>query len=326
MPVLERVRSLVIQAIAVVGSVLAGVPAWAQSEDAINLKPQKVSPSVWYVQGESALGSQANKNFISNAAFIVGKDGVVVIDALGSPALATSLIQAIAKITPLKITHVIVTHYHADHIYGLQAFKKIGAKILAHPAAKEYLNSETATNRLAASRAELFPWIDENTQLVPADTWLEKEANLNLSGVRLTVKPVGPAHTPEDLIVYMPSEKVLFAGDLVFKGRIPFIGSTANTAPWLASLSVMLSYGADVIVPGHGPVSDSTKADLELLRDYLAYLRSTMGKAVVELELFDEAYAATDWSRFEKIPLFRFANRMNAYNTYLQIVGEKKSH
>ena len=316
-------RFFAVKALVAWGAVFLVAPAWSQHDDSIRLMPQKVSPSVWYVQGESALGSQANKNFISNAAFIVGKDGVVVIDALGSPALATSLIQAIAKITPLKITHVIVTHYHADHVYGLQEFKKIGAKILAHPAAKEYLNSETATNRLAASRAELFPWIDENTQLVPADTWLEKESNLKLSGIDLIVKPVGPAHTPEDLIVHMPAEKVLFAGDLVFKGRIPFIGPTANTGPWLNSLSVMLGYGAEVIVPGHGPVSDSTQADLELLRDYLAYLRTSMAKAVANLDLFDEAYAATDWSRFEKVPLFRFANRMNAYNTYLQIVGEK---
>jgi glyoxylase-like metal-dependent hydrolase (beta-lactamase superfamily II) len=295
----------------------------AQSDADIRLVPLKVSASVWYVQGESALGSQANKNFISNAAFIVGKDGVVVIDALGSPALAKSLIQAIAKITSLKITHVIVTHYHADHIYGLQEFKKIGAKILAHPAAKEYLNSETATNRLTASRVDLFPWIDDNTLLVPADIWLEKESILKLSGINLIVKPVGPAHTPEDIIVYMPDEKVLFAGDLVFKGRIPFIGPTANTGPWLTSLSIMLGYGAEVIVTGHGPVSDSTKADLELLYDYLAYLRTSMAKAVTNLDLFDEAYATTDWSRFEKVPLFRFANRMNAYNTYLQIVGEK---
>jgi glyoxylase-like metal-dependent hydrolase (beta-lactamase superfamily II) len=320
----NAVRFFATHALAMLGAVFLSVPAWAQNEAPINLAPKQVSPSVWYVQGESALGSQANKNFISNAAFIVGKEGVVVIDALGSPALAAGLIQAIAKITPLKVTHVIVTHYHADHIYGLQEFKKIGAKIIAHPAAKEYLNSETATNRLAASRAELFPWVDENTHLVQADTWLDKESNLQLSRLDLTVKPAGPAHTPEDLMVYMPAEKVLFVGDLVFKGRIPFIGPTANTAPWLASLSVMLGYGANAIVPGHGPVSDTTEADVVLLRDYLSYLRTTMGKAVADLELFDEAYAATDWSRFEKVPLFRFANRMNAYNTYLQIVGEKK--
>ena len=324
MPVLERVRSLVIQAIAVVGSVLAGVPAWAQSEDAINLKPQKVSPSVWYVQGESALGSQANKNFISNAAFIVGKDGVVVIDALGSPALATSLIQAIAKITPLKITHVIVTHYHADHIYGLQSFQKVGAKIIAHPAAKEYLNSETAKQRLSASRAELAPWVDGNTNLIEADTWLSNETKLKLSGLELVVKPVGPAHTPEDLVIFFPKEKILFTGDLLFKGRLPFIGSTANTGPWIQALNSFIDFKANVAIPGHGPVSESANADIELLRDYLVFLRKNMGKAVDELELFDEAYAATDWSRFENIPMFKFANRMNAYNTYLQLLDTKK--
>ena len=324
MPVLERVRSLVIQAIAVVGSVLAGVPASAQSEGAINLEPQKVSPSVWYVQGESALGSQANKNFISNAAFIVGKNGVVVVDALGSPALAKGLIQAIAKITPLKVTHVIVTHYHADHVYGLQEFKKIGAKIIAHPAAKEYLQSDTAKNRLAASRAELFPWIDENTQLIEADTWIDKDVALNLSGVDLLIKYAGPAHTLEDLIVFFGGEKILFAGDLVFRGRIPFIGPTADTASWIASLKTMQDLNASTVVPGHGAAFKSSKDDIAQLQDYLTYLRTTMGKAVNDLDLFDEAYAAADWSRFEKLPLFRFANRMNAYNTYLQLLDVKK--
>ena len=324
MPVLERVRSLVLQAIAVVGTVLAGTPAWAQSEDAVNLQPQKVSPSVWYVQGESALGSQANKNFISNAAFIVGKDGVVVVDALGSPALAKGLIQAIAKITPLKVTHVIVTHYHADHIYGLQEFKQIGAKIIAHPAAKEYLHSDTAKHRLAASRAELFPWIDENTTLIEADTWIDKDVALNLSGVDLLIKIAGPAHTPEDLIVFFDGEKVLFAGDLVFRGRIPFIGPTADTAPWIASLKAMQDLNASAVVPGHGAAFKSAKEDIAQLQDYLTYLRTTMGKAVNDLDLFDEAYAAADWSRFEKLPLFRFANRMNAYNTYLQLLDVKK--
>ena len=259
MPVLERARSLVIQAIAVVALVFLGVPAWAQSENVIYLVPQKVSPSVWYVQGESALGSQANKNFISNAAFIVGKDGVVVVDALGSPALAKGLIQAIAKITPLKVTHVIVTHYHADHVYGLQEFKKIGAKILAHPAAKEYLHSDTAKHRLAASRAELFPWIDENTQLIEADTWIDKDVALNLSGVDLRIKNVGPAHTPEDLIIFFVGEKILFTGDLVFRGRIPFIGPTADTAPWIASLKTMQDLNASVVVPGHGAAFKSAK-------------------------------------------------------------------
>jgi glyoxylase-like metal-dependent hydrolase (beta-lactamase superfamily II) len=219
---------------------------------------------------------------------------------------------------------VIVTHYHADHIYGLQSFQKIGAKIIAHPAAKEYLNSETAKQRLAASRAELAPWVDENTNLVEADSWLPSETKLNLSGLELVVKPVGPAHTPEDLVIFFPKDKVLFAGDLLFRGRLPFIGSTADTGSWIQALNSFLSFKAKVAIPGHGPVSESADADIELLRDYLIFLRKNMGKAVEELELFDEAYAVTDWSRFENIPMFKFANRMNAYNTYLQLLDTKK--
>ena len=110
------------------------------ADDVPAMVAHKVSPSAWYVEGVSALGSPANQNFISNAAFVVTPGGVVVIDALGSPPLATRLIAEIRKVTSQPITHVIATHYHADHIYGLQTFKALGAHIIAHRAAKEYLN------------------------------------------------------------------------------------------------------------------------------------------------------------------------------------------
>jgi glyoxylase-like metal-dependent hydrolase (beta-lactamase superfamily II) len=185
-----------------VGFSLCIFKAYSQGAQTITLAPKQVSPSVWYVEGVTALGSVENKNFISNAAFIVGPDGVVVIDALGSPLLADALITAIGKISAKKIAAVIVTHYHADHIYGLQSFQKIGAKIIAHPAAKAYLNSETAAQRLSVSRIEIAPWVNENTRLVVADTWISEETKLQLAGLELIVKPVGPSHTPEDVIVF----------------------------------------------------------------------------------------------------------------------------
>jgi glyoxylase-like metal-dependent hydrolase (beta-lactamase superfamily II) len=307
-----------------VGFFLCISNAYSQGTQTIKLTPKQISPSVWYVEGVTALGSVENKNFISNAAFIVGPDGIVVIDALGSPALGEALIAAIGKVSRKKITDVIVTHYHADHIYGLQSFQKIGANIMAHPAAKAYLNSETATQRLTASRAELAPWVDANTKLIEADTWVSNETKLNLSGIELVVKPVGPAHTPEDLVIFFPKDKVLFTGDLLFRGRLPFIGETADTGTWIHALNSFLDFNATVAIPGHGPVSENADADSKLLRDYLVFLRTTMGKAVQELELFDEAYAATDWRRFENVPMFKFANRMNAYNTYLQLLDAKK--
>ena len=282
---------------------------------------RQVSPSSWYVQGMAALGSPTNQNFISNAAFVITPAGVVVIDALGSPALAQRLVAQIAKITPKPITHVIVTHYHADHVYGLQTFKALGARLVAHRAALQYLNSETARLRLQVSRQELAPWVDANTRLVEADEWLDGPQVLTVGGVRFEIKPVGPAHTPEDLVVYLPSEKVMFAGDLVFRSRIPYVGQ-ADSRHWITALDSLLTFDTQVIVPGHGALSSEARKDMQLTRDYLTYLRTTMGQAAKNMAPFEEAYLATDWSQFEHLPLFRVANRMNAYNTYLLLEHE----
>ena len=282
---------------------------------------RQVSPSAWYVEGVSALGSPANQNFISNAAFVVTPAGVVVIDALGSPALAQRLVAQIAKITPQPITHVIVTHYHADHVYGLQTFRALGARLVAHRAALAYLNSETARLRLQVSREELAPWVNANTRLVDADEWLDGPQVLTVGGVRFEIKPVGPAHTPEDLVVYLPGEKVLFAGDLVFRSRIPYVGQ-ADSRHWITALDSLLTFNTQVIVPGHGALSSEARKDMQLTRDYLTYLRATMGQAAKNLEPFEDAYKTTDWSQFEHLPLFRVANRMNAFNTYLLLEHE----
>ena len=300
---------------------LVGWAGASLAQQASELTPVQLTPSAWYVQGLTSLGTPANQNFISNAAFIVTAQGVVVIDALGSPALAQQLVAAIRKITPQPITHLIVTHYHADHVYGLQVFKALGARILAHHAARSYLNSDTARLRLLASRQELSPWIDANTELVEADEWLEAEQELDLGGVRLQIKHVGPSHTPEDLVVYLPQQRLLFAGDLVFRARIPFVGQ-ADSRRWIAALDGLLAMDTRLIVPGHGPVSESAREDMQLTRDYLSYMRSAMGQAAKNMDPFEEAYAATDWSRFEALPLFRLANRMNAYNTYLLLEQE----
>jgi glyoxylase-like metal-dependent hydrolase (beta-lactamase superfamily II) len=302
--------------IAACAALLFAAAVLAQGDAPRKVVAQQVSPSAWFVQGDTALGSPANRNFISNSGFVVTRAGVVVIDALGSPQLARELLAEIARVTPKPVTHVILTHYHADHIYGLQEFKRHGARIIAQRSALEYLNSETAAKRLQASRVDLAPWIDASTRIVPADEWLDGPRELVLGGVKLQLLPVGPAHTPEDLVVNLPSEHVLFAGDVVFRGRVPFVGQ-ADSRQWISALGKLLALEPRVMLPGHGAMSTTPRKDLELTRDYLAYLREAMGAAARDMEPFDDAYAKADWSRFEHLPLFGAANRMNAYNTYL---------
>ena len=281
----------------------------------------QVSEHAYYVQGVAALGSPENQNFISNAGVVIAPDGVIVIDALGSPALAQRLLDAIDKVTNKPVTYVIVTHYHADHVYGLQTFKARGARIIAQENGKEYLNSDTARLRLQVSREELAPWVDEKTVLVPADIWISEDQSMQLSGMWFDLIPVGPAHTPDDLAIYVPQEKVLFAGDLMFSGRIPYVGS-ADSAGWIRSLDKLAPLEPKWVVPGHGSYSADAESDLRFTRDYLQFLRDSMREAAIELEPFDEAYDKTDWSAYSGVPLFNAANRMNAYNVYLSIQSQ----
>lgn len=301
----------------------------AEAETAsVDMHAVQVGEGAWFVQGQSALGSAANQNFISNAGFVVADGGVVVIDALGSPPLARRLLAEIRKVTPLPIRYVIVTHYHADHIYGLQVFRDAGATIVAHALASDYLSSDAAQVRLQASRESLFPWVDENTRLVPPDRWVGRpdahaDTVIRVGRTEFLLRPVGPSHTPEDLVVFVPSLGVLYAGDLLFRGRIPFVGQ-ADSGGWIRALERMLALKPRVVVPGHGPASTDPQADLALTRDYLQYLRERMGEAARNMEPFDEVYARTDWRRYNGLPLFEAANRMNAYNTYLLMEREAR--
>ena len=300
---------------------LAAVLAWQTAMAQPAITPIEVAPQTFFVQGLPETGSPANQNFISNAGFVIGPSGVIVIDALGSPEIARRLIEQIRQRTDKPIIAVILTHYHADHIYGLQSFVDAGAKIIAHESAREYLKSDAAAQRLVASRTELAPWINESTRLVPADSWISKDEDLDLAGLRIQIRPMGPAHPAHDLAMYIPERRVLFAGDLVFRGRIPYVGN-ADSRGWIAALDRLLAFDAAVVIPGHGATSTRPREDIVFTRDYLRYLRDSMGPAARDLEDFDAAYQATDWSRFQDVPLFNAANRMNAYNVYLSIQNE----
>ena len=309
-------RLLALSLVAICASVFADYPPLT-----VKLTPIQVTPRVYYVQGQPGVASAANEAFNSNAGFVVTDAGVVVIDALGSPALGNALLEAIRKVTPRAVNRVIVTHYHADHFYGLEPLKKAGAEVWAHRAALAYLESGEAERRLEQRARDLFPWVDERTAIVRADRWLDEQEQFTLGGVRFEIQHMGPAHSPEDVIVVLPQEGVIFSGDILFAGRIPFVGE-ADSKRWLERIDRLLALEPRVMVTGHGGISRDPKKDLALTRDYLLHLRKTMGKAVEEFVPFDEAYAKTDWSAFAKVPAFDAANRINAYGTYLLMERE----
>lgn len=291
----------------------------------MKLQPVKASARVHYVEGEPAIASSANRGFNSNAAFVVTGDGVVVFDALGTPALGAALKAAIAAVTSQPIRLVIVSHFHADHFYGLQALAGPGVEIWGHANGRDALGSPSAQDRLEQRRRDLWPDVDQDTRLVGATRWLEfgpsGEIPFERGGVRFRLIDVSGAHSPEDLMLWVEDDRVLLAGDLYFSGRIPFVGNADGKA-WLAAMDRIGPLKPAIVIPGHGRASSDPQPDVDLTRAYLRYLREQMGHAVRELVPFDEAYKAVDWSRFAGVPAFEAANRINAYGTYLRMEQE----
>ena len=303
-----------------VAAIMPGGAAAATTE--IVVTPQRVSKHGWFFQGEAGMAAETNRGFMSNAGFVVTADAVIAFDALGTPPLGHAMIAAIRRITPLPIRRVIVSHYHADHVYGLQALKAAGAEIWAYRKGEAYFTSGQAAERLAQRRQDLFPWVDDRTRVVPPDLWLDGDTDFRQGSLTFRLIYSGGAHSPEDLMMYVVEDRLLFSGDLIFAGRIPFVGN-ADSKGWLQAMDRMLALDPAVVVPGHGAASRDVRRDLTLTRDYLVYLRAAMGRAVKELEPFDEAYAKTDWTRFRALPAFEPANRINAYGTYLLLEQEE---
>jgi len=283
----------------------------------------KLSKHVYYVQGMPGVATD-NQGFISNAGVIVTGEGVVVFDALGTPSLGKLLLEKIRAITDQPVVRVIVSHYHADHIYGLQVFEEQGAEIWAPSGADAYLASENAQKRLEERRFSLEPWVNETSRLVVPDHYLEEQKTFKLGEVRFTLTPVGAAHSDGDLTLYVEPDRVLFSGDIIFEGRVPFLGD-ANSRHWLEVLERMESQPLAALVPGHGAAAADPDHAVFQTRRYLSFLREKMGESAADLVPFDEAYQAVDWSGFADLPAFSEANRRNAYQVYLSMEAESLS-
>jgi glyoxylase-like metal-dependent hydrolase (beta-lactamase superfamily II) len=281
---------------------------------------------IYYSVGHPGIPGKGNEGNTSNAGFVVTPEGVVVFDALGTPSLGWALLQDIRKITDRPVRYNVVSHYHADHIYGLQAFKDHTASvIIAQDRAREYKeNEETADERaeqrLDQRRAALAPWVNKDTRVVPPDITFDDRLLLTLGGKSFQMIYAGPAHSASDMMMMVEPDGVLFAGDIVQNGRIPFMNSDdVDTKQWLNALTVVEKLDPKFIIPGHGRPSTKAREAIAFTRDYIVYVRAAMRKAVESWTDFDVAYKQTDWSKYAGMPAFDSNNRGNAYRIFLEL-------
>ena len=320
---------------------LASMPLWSArpspnpyGEVSLPMQLHKVADApVYYLFGLSGVPGAENEGHTSNAGFVVTDGGVVVFDALGTPALGYRMLQHIRAVTDQPIERIIVSHYHADHIYGLQAFKEHAGnpEMIAQSLALGYIGGarhtqgEAAQSRLEQRREALYPWVDEKTYVVAPVTTFEKDYMFTLGGLSFEVRHLGPAHAPGDSIMLVRELGVLFGGDVIYKGRVPFLDSPeTDVRHWIEGLDYLASLNPppSFIIPGHGEADDSVTHSLSLTREYLQFVIDAMTKALQQGLTFEQAYQQTDWSKYKDLPAFKASNRGNAYRIYLELEPE----
>jgi glyoxylase-like metal-dependent hydrolase (beta-lactamase superfamily II) len=200
----------------------------------------QLKPNVYFVEGGGG-----------RSGVIVGNTGVIVIDAKTTLAGGKELLESIAKITPKPVTTVILTHSDGDHVNGLVAFPT-GLTIIAQENNKKEQEAAIAKGGPGAPPADHLP-----TKLV------KNKETLTIDGVKLELRHWAPAHTSGDLVVFLPEQKIVFAGDLLTENPYPLIHREKNgdSAGWVESAKGMIAFNADTYVTGHGKIA--TKADLQ---------------------------------------------------------------
>jgi cyclase len=205
--------------------------------------------------------------FLNNTGWIAGDDGVIVVDSTGTEKRAYAFYQALQGTTALPAKALVNTHSHGDHTNGNFVFAPQTA-IIAHDLCREEVK---AANLQAIAAA--FPGGDfGNPAIVPPFVTFSDRLNVFAGDVRIELIYVGPAHTTNDVLAWIPERRVLFSGDIVFNGGTPFaVGG--SVAGWLEALETIRALNPAVIVPGHGAVCDlEVTATIEA---YLQFLEAT---------------------------------------------------
>lgn len=294
---------------------------------------QQLAPDVWAAIRRDPFELPQE----GNSVFVVTSEGVVVFDAGGSPAMGEAIVNKVRSLTDKPITHVIISHWHGDHMRGLQsiqaAFPKV--QIFAHPHAREFivstqdrwlkrrvsmvpnivkaLNAALGKNQDLSGRpliSEEKSWLEnglsisgqldeenKRTTFVVPNATFADHMTLYLGGKEIQFLHPGNAHTAGDIIMWLPQEKIVATGDIV-TGPIPLMPSP-YTHDYVGVLNQIKALGFKTLVPGHGAVENDALY-VDLLIDTIATVSAQMKTLVAQGLPEEKAITKVDYSSVEK--------------------------
>ena len=287
--------------------------AWAEARIP-EPKVVKINERVYALLGPMGLPSSHNQGYMVNSTVIVGDQGVILVDSGGTDEVGRHLAKVIARITPKPVTHIINTHHHGDHVLGNVAFK--GAEIISSEQCK-VLVEKTGMDWVRIMEnlvGRKFP----NTRPVPAMlTFKEESSNRrSLQGVNMVFWVPRGSHTPGDMMVYLPDDKVLIGGDILVNTTTPAMRD-GHVRNWIGALVKAQEFDATTIVPGHGPLM--SKADVaklhKLLAGFYAGVEAGYKKGLSDSEIRN----TLDLAEWKKLKEFETNMGGNISRAYLEV-------
>ncbi|WP_420347724.1 MBL fold metallo-hydrolase [Pelagibius sp.] len=281
-------------------------------------KPVEVIPHVWSAIGATAPPTYENSGHNNNLSFIVTGEGVIVVNGGASYLLAKALHDEIRQITGEPVTLVINENGQGHAMLGNAYWAELGVPILAHvDAAVEF--EDRGPQILARMETYNRDKAAGTVLQGPSETF-EEERVVEMGRFRIEAKNLGPAHSPGDIVVWLPEQSLVISGDMAFHERLLPIFDDTDTAGWLESWEVFEALKATYVIPGHGHPTNMDQVR-RYTKDYLVYLRGQVGKLLDEGGTLEQAYYV-DQSPFAHLDTFEQLATRNAGRVFEQMEFE----
>ena len=296
----------------------------ASDADSKPLPYYKIATDTYFLYGNIAEVDGKNRGFNGNAGFVVTRDGVVVIDSLGTPKLGKRLIATIRKVSKLPIKYLIITHNHPDHSYGAIAFKNLpGIKIIGHEGTLKYLNSDNINHSVAFRRGFIRSDMKGFKGVTPDILVGGKRFDhfgFKLGDKTFKVYNVGQHHSYGDLVIEQVEDQNLWISDLAFNNRSTFMGDGHSSEVLEAMEWLRKSFpNTRLMIPGHGSAQSAPFPMVERTHDYIKRLRNDMRAAVEAGQDLEIAVRLSDFKDWHDTPLYHENHKKNANFIYLEM-------
>jgi glyoxylase-like metal-dependent hydrolase (beta-lactamase superfamily II) len=282
-------------------------------------KPVEFIPNVFSAIGATAPSTYENAGHNNNLSFIVTGDGVVVINGGGSYLLAKALHDEIQTVTDQAVKLVLNENGQGHAMLGNSYWADQGVKIVAHADAAAAFE-ESGSRSLRAVQDRIKERADETRVALPTEVFKD-DYIVEMGGMRIEARYLGHAHSPGDIVVWLPQQSLVIAGDMAFHERMLPIFNHTITADWIETWDTEFeALNATYVIPGHGHPTNM-KQVRRYTRDYLIYLREKVGAHLDAGGDLAEAYYV-DQSPYAHLDTFEELATRNAGRVYEQMEFE----